>query len=50
MHNNLKDLSNANNNETNNEKNLESSNLQHAPTTQDSTTVRQTTTSDNHQS
>ena len=50
MCNNGKDFSNANNDETNNEKILESSNLQHAPTTQDSTTIHQTTTSDNHQS
>ena len=50
MCNNTKDLSNANNNETNNEKICESSNLLHAPTTQDFTTIHQTTTSDNHQS
>ena len=50
MCNSTKCLSNTNNHETNNEKILESSNLQHAPTTQESTATHETSASGNHQS
>ena len=47
---NTKDKSNVNNNESNNEKILDSSALQYETTTRDSTDIHQTTTSDNNQS